>query len=178
MASNGQCGSAVSDYEGLCALFQNNGDYDTVVAQANQSPYYTFAVRMDNTNELPVGQWFGRSSLAPSTAGTSGDIVLQVYRYGSTNAWETVASDTATADCSTPASGNCSLSGMPSGTPSEYFFNDGAGGQWVYFRLYQEPSTSTSVTFRTDQFKATKNANRLRGGQFFEDGVRRPLNFR
>ena len=174
---DGSCGSAVADYMGLCAMFQNSGNYDTIIAQANESPYLSYAVRYSDTTELPTMQWFGRTNYAPSTGGTAGDIVMQVYRYGSTNAWETVASDTASADCNTPGAGNCSLSGLPSGTSTDYFYNDGAGGQWIYFRLYQEPNTGGTITFKTDQFKAARNEKRMRHGQFFQDEVKRSLNF-
>ncbi|MGB2787178.1 MAG: hypothetical protein WBB94_02240, partial [Candidatus Saccharimonadaceae bacterium] len=108
---------------------------------------------------------------APNTAGTSGDISLQVYRYGSTNGWETIASNTTSSSC-----GDCSLSGQPTGTPSEYFYTEASGKYWVYFRLYQNPSVSSSVTFKTDQFKAATNEMRTRLGTFFVDGQQRPLN--
>jgi hypothetical protein len=176
--SSGSCGSSISDYMGVCAWFQNNGQYDTVVAQANEAPTLTMAMRFNDNSKLPTIQWFGRSSYAPNTAGTAGDIVLEVYRYGSTNAWETVASDTSSSDCSAPSAGNCGLSGIPSGTPSDYFYNDGAGGYWVYCRLYQEPNTGGTITFKTDEFNAVRTESRLRHGQFFQDGVSRPLNWR
>lgn len=167
---DGKC-SGTADYLGTCALFHASGDYDTITAQANESPYLTFAFRYETTNELPVAQWVGSTTLAPDTAGTSGDISLQVYRYGSTNGWETIASNTTSSSC-----GDCSLSGQPTGTPSEYFYTEASGKYWVYFRLYQNPSVSSSVTLKTDQFKAATNEMRTRLGTFFVDGQQRPLN--
>lgn len=170
---DGTCGGGTADYLGMCSLFQDNGDYDTISAQINESPYQTFAMRFSTNAELPTASWVGNTTLAPSTAGTTGDIKLEVYRYGSTNAWESVASDTATSDCSA----RCSLSGLPSGTASEYF-NSSGGYYWVYFRLYQEASSSSAITFKTDQFKTATSAQKNRGGSYFQDGQRRPLNWR
>jgi hypothetical protein len=169
----GSC-NGTADYFGACAIFHASGDYDTITAQANESPYWTVAQRFDSNSELPTAQWEGQSTLAPNTAGTAGDLVLQVYRYGTTNAWETIASDNASGTCSTV---NCRLEGIPSGTASEYFKSEN-GKYWVYYRFYQEPSTSSSITFKTDQFKATTNAQRARHGGFMLDGYKRPINWR
>jgi hypothetical protein len=177
-SSDGACGSAITDYMGTCAWFQSNGQYDTVVAQANESPYLTAAVKYSGTSQAPTIKWSGRSTYAPNTAGTAGDITLQIYRFGSTNAWETVASDTASSDCNTPSAGNCTISGMPSGTPSDYYYDDGSGGYWVYCRLYQGPNTGGTITLKTDQLGAYITQGRLRHGQSIEGGITRPMNWR
>jgi hypothetical protein len=54
---------------------------------------------------------------------------------------------------------------------------NGGGGYWIYFRMYQEPNTGGTITFKTDQFKAARNEKRMRHGQFFQDEVKRVLNF-
>jgi hypothetical protein len=141
-----------------------------MVAGANETPIYAGSVQFDSNTELPEIVWEGRTDVAPNTAGTAGDIVLQVYRFGTTNAWETITSDTASSDCNTA---DCSLSGAPSGTVSEYFELEGSE-YWVYFRVYQQAHT-TAINFKVDKFNAQTTEQRLRGGRTFENGVRRPL---
>jgi hypothetical protein len=166
----GSCGSALAAMMGYCGIFDNQGDYDSITAGVNEIPIYAGAVKFDSNTELPEIRWEGRTDVAPSTAGTAGDIVLQVYRFGTTNAWETITSDTASTDCNTV---DCVLSGAPSGTVSEYFELED-GRYWVYFRVYQEAHT-TAINFKVDKFNAQTTEQRLRGGRTFENGVRRPL---
>ena len=155
---------------GYCGVFDNQGDYDSVLTMANERPIVAGAVQLTANTQAPLLYWEGRTTLAPSTAGTAGDIVLQVYRYGTTNAWVTVVSDTASADCNTV---DCTLSGTPTGPPSEYFVASGAEFT-ANFRVYQG-STNAAITFKTDKLSATITAQRLRGGRVFEGGVTKPL---
>jgi hypothetical protein len=156
---------------GYCGVFDAQGDYDSIISTANETPIYAGAVQFSINSQLPKLNWIGRSTLAPNAAGVAGDLYLQIYRFGSTNAWETVTSNTASADCNT---GDCSLSGSPTGTVSEYFQTSGTE-YWVYFRVYQR-STTSSVTFKTDVLSATITGQRLRGGRVFEGNVTKPLN--
>jgi hypothetical protein len=110
--------------------------------------------------------------LAPNTASTAGDIKLQVYRFGTTNAWEDVASNTTSSDCN---SDNCTVSGMPSGTPSEYF--EGSPGNYVtYFRVYQVKGSS-AITFKTDTFHMVMNNTLMRHGSAFRGLIKRPTEY-
>ncbi|MDX1765843.1 MAG: hypothetical protein R3313_02725, partial [Candidatus Saccharimonadales bacterium] len=161
----GDCG-ATADSQGYCGVFDNQGNYDSITTTGNERPIYAGAVQFDINTQLPTFYWEGRSSLAPITGG----IYLQVYRFGSTDAWETVASDTATADCNTA---DCALSGQPTGTTSEYFEADGTE-YWIYFRVYQV-SNGSSITFKVDKFAAQETTQRLRGGRVFENSVQKPL---
>jgi hypothetical protein len=170
LAYNGTCGTVTATNMGYCGVFDNQGDYDSIITGANEMPMYAGAVQFIGNTILPNIIWEGRTSLAPNTGGTTGDIYLQVYRFGSTNSWETIASNTASADCNTV---DCTLSGSPTGTPSQYFETDGSE-YWIYFRVYQE-ETSSSITFKTDKLSATTAAQRLRGGRVFEGGVTKPL---
>lgn len=169
-AYNGTCGASVASYMGYCGVFDNQGDYDSIVTGIGERPVYGGAVQFTSNTQTPTVLWEGRSSLAPSTAGVDGDLYLQVYRFGTTNAWETVVSDTASTDCNT---GDCSLSGTPSGTATEYFQTSGSE-YWAYFRVYQVQSTS-SITFKVDKFSAAITSQRLRGGRVFEGGITKPL---
>ena len=174
-AAAGDCSGGLTDYLGICAYYQNNGDYDTLTAFTNESPYLTFASSFSTNTQLPTAQWVGKTSLAPNTAGTAGDIVLQAYHYGTTNAWETIASNTTSSGCN---SDNCVLNGNASGTASEYFTADSSGNYWVYFRLYQEASTSAGATLKTDQFSAFTTAQKLGSGKVLQGGQKRALNQR
>ena len=139
-------------------------------AGANESPIYAGAIKFSMNTELPRITWEGRTDVAPNTAGAAGDLVLQVYRFGTTNAWETIASDTTSIDCNTV---DCVLTGAATGTVSEYFEVDGSE-YWTYFRVYQEAHT-TAINFKVDKFSAEITGQRLRGGRIFEDGIRKPL---
>jgi hypothetical protein len=68
--------------------------------------------------------WNGQSNIA---AGTN-NILLQVYRFGSTNAWETVTANSALA-----ASTDGTITGSKTTTLSEYC----DGSNWSYWRAYQ-----------------------------------------
>ncbi len=56
---------------------------------------------------------------------------------------------------------------------AEYFQTEGSE-YWLYFRIYQISNGST-ITFQTDQLTALITGARLRGGQSFQDNIRRPL---
>ena len=75
---------------------------------------------------------------------------MVVYRFGTTNAWETLASNTTSADCSTA---DCTVTGTPAGTANESFEAEGSSS-WASFRLWQSKSTA-SETLETDRFTAT-----------------------
>jgi hypothetical protein len=167
---NGTCGISAASYMGYCGLLDSQGDYDSIITAANETPIYAGAVQFTTNTQLPRLFWKGRTSLAPSTAGVSGDLYLQIYRYGTTNSWETISSDTASSDCNTA---DCLLTGAASGTVSEYFQSSGSE-YWVNVRVYQR--SGSAITFKTDVLSATITGQRLRGGRVFEGEVTKPLN--
>lgn len=169
--AEGVC-SGVADAEGYCGIFANDGNYDSLALGANEEPLYVFALKYQDNTVFPSAQWVGCSTLAPSTAGTAGDVTLQVYRHGTSDNWEGIATDSSSGACS---SDNMSLSGSPSGTLSEYFESDGSD-YWVYFRVTQVKSTS-SYTFKTDGFKAVQTQSQLRHGAAFRNQVQKPFGF-
>ncbi|MDP3723286.1 MAG: hypothetical protein Q8R91_07310 [Candidatus Omnitrophota bacterium] len=146
--------SATADNEGACGAGSDDTDYDSITA-TNQRPLYTFAVRNTNNTDTPTATWIGRSNIAPSTAGTAGDIVLQVYRFGTTNAWENVTTNTSCA-----ADTDCTLTGSPSGTLSEYYEADGSN-YWLYVRLWQYENAAAE-TLKTDSFAVSFPTGRRR----------------
>ena len=164
-----QC-DANQSFQGYCGLRSDDGYYDTVEAKSGERPLFTYAFRSSINTELPTIEWTGRSSLAPSASGDDGDIHLEIFRYGTTNGWEALASDSSASDCDTV---DCVISGQPSGTVSEYFEAED-GEYWVHIRVYQIEGNS-SINFRTDEFDTYNTGSRLRGGQRFEDEVRTPF---
>jgi hypothetical protein len=166
----GICGSALASLMGYCGVFDNDGSYDSIVTDNNETAMYYGSVQFTTNSQSPKIFWEGRSDVAPNTAGSAGDIVLEVYRFGTTNGWESLASDTASSNCNT---GDCTLSGTPSGTPTDYFETDGSE-YWVYFRVYQRAHT-TSINFKVDKMSATTTSQRLRGNRVFEGGISKPF---
>jgi hypothetical protein len=167
---NGACGSGLSNLLGYCGMLENDGGFDSITAAANERPFVTAAVGFTTNTEMPLVNWVGRSNIAPNTASTAGDIHLEIYRYGSTNAWEALATDTTSSNCNTA---DCLLSGTSSGPPSEYFrLEDGI--YWFNVRIYQK-ETSSSMTLKTDELSARITGQRLRNGRSFEGGSARPF---
>jgi hypothetical protein len=167
---NGACGSGLANLLGYCGMLENDGSFDSITAAADERPYVTAAVGFSTNTEMPLVNWIGRTNVAPNTAGTAGDLSLEIYRYGSTNAWETLATNTTSSNCNTA---DCSLSGASNGPPAEYFrLEDGV--YWFNVRIYQE-ETSSSITLKTDELSATITGQRLRTGRSFEGGAPRPF---
>jgi hypothetical protein len=167
---NGVCGSGLANLLGYCGMLENDGSFDSISAAANERPYVTAAVGFSTNAEMPLVNWVGRSDVAPNTASVAGDLRLEIYRYGSTNAWETLASDTTASNCNTA---DCKLTGVATGPPSEYFrLEDGV--YWFNIRVYQIEHT-TSMTLKTDELSARITGQRLRNGRTFEGGASRPL---
>lgn len=158
---------------GYCGLNADNGDYDGLYATgSHMMPLYGLAAKFSANSTAPTLLWVGNSNLAPNTASSSGDIVMEIYRFGSTNAWEEVKRDSSSSGCSLQ---NCVMTGMPSGTASEYYENIG-GSYWAYVRIYQVTDSSTLIDFRVDAFSFIGGSSQLSSGSFFRDGERLPLN--
>ena len=164
------CGAAI-DYQGYCALNHPDGTKDTVSAEQDERPIYTFATSFGSNAHLPDVELRYLSSLAPSTSGSTGDVLLQVFRFGTTNQWETITTDSTSSDCSTSS---CLVTGNPANTASEYFETID-GRYWVYFRLMQTESGSESILFRLDSFKAAQPGQLLRHGRTFVDTISDPF---
>ncbi|MDO8269232.1 MAG: hypothetical protein Q7T54_01010 [Candidatus Levybacteria bacterium] len=146
---SGSC-SGIADNEGYCALSADDSDFDSITALPTERPLAVFAIRGSSNATAPTGTWIGRTNLAPNTGSTAGDIKMEVYRFGSTNAWEALASDTTSSNCSTA---DCTVSATAAGTASEYFEADGSN-YWTYLRVYQIGDGSTTVTLKSDYISA------------------------
>src|SRR3989338_868830 len=140
-------------------------------SMANVVPVYQSVLKMfrhefiGNTSGL-IATWKGRSSLASTTNSVS----LQVFRFGSIQQWETVATDSVTA---ANVKFTLSTAGWsPAGSPSDYYFAV-PGGYQVYWRVVQQPSNfSTSFTLSTDLWSLTAASTlRVEGRQGSQSGA-------
>ena len=162
--SYGTCGG-LATLLGYCGLYSADGQLDSITVQADQRAVYQASTRYDNNSELPFAKVAFQTDASPATQ----NVKLQVYRYGTTNAWEDVATYS-TAGCSTS---NCVISGNAINTSSEYYETDGSD-YWVHYRVYQEEG-GTSFTLRLDSFTAHPPRSLLRASRVFREGVSNPL---
>ncbi|NTW22415.1 hypothetical protein HGA34_02595 [Candidatus Falkowbacteria bacterium] len=126
-------------YGDVAADDNSNRDPLTVTAQY---PIFYFVTKNSTNTQAITATWNGQSSI--SSVGSN--MYLQVYRFGTTNAWVTVDLETtfsANTDFTMTASLNSRL--------SEYY----DGSNWTYWRVYQDAGTET---LRTDYFNATFSA--------------------
>jgi hypothetical protein len=167
--SGADCGpDSETNFAGYCGVERADGVYDSIVTTANERPLMNFTLNVDQNTEFPDIDWVGRTDVAPNTASTAGDLHLEIYRFGTTNAWVSLATDTTSSDCSTA---DCALSGTATGTESDYYESDGQGGYWVHVRVYQESHT-TAINFRTDVLNyIDRTTEQLRFGNSVIDGV-------
>lgn len=148
---SGTC-SAITDNKGYCGTAADDSDFDSMASLANERPMYVLDNKSATNSTLPTVTWKGRSNIAPNTASTTGDIVLQVYKFGSTNAWTNVTTDSTSSNCSTA---DCTLTATLTGTASDYYeLIDGS--YWSYFRTWQYENSSTE-TLKTDLFTMASN---------------------
>ncbi|MCK5211523.1 hypothetical protein KAJ89_02365, partial [Candidatus Parcubacteria bacterium] len=101
-------------------------------------PIYLFATKHINSTDAASSSWNGQSSVAPSVT----NVVLQVYRYGTTNAWVTLDTEAAAS-----ANTDFNLNGALNSSLSEYY----AADNWILWRVYQG---SGSQTLKTDYYQA------------------------
>ncbi len=130
------------DNLGYTAVTTDDQTFDSMAATTNV-PIYRMSTRYGSATTTPTVTWKGKSSVAASTD----NILLQAYRFGSTNAWETL-----TTNSSCGANLGCTVIGTPAGTLSEYFEADGSN-YWVHYRTYQV--AGTSKTLQTGYFNAS-----------------------
>ncbi len=161
--SYGNCLSTSAD-NGYCGLYRPDDYKDGITAQAGERPIYGIAASYSTNTQVPKVQLHFQTDLAPNTAGTSGDVVLQIYRFGTTNAWETLSTDSSSSSCLS----NCVIEGLASGATSEYFeLKDGR--YWAYMRVYQVESTTGSINFSLDSVRSPIVKSYLRHGRVFRD---------
>jgi hypothetical protein len=151
---------------GYCGLYHPDGALDSITTGLNERPIYGFATKFTSNSELPHARAHFQTDVSPSTK----NLKLQVYRYGTTNAWEDIATYSS-AGCS---SDNCVIEGGPTGTASEYFRTSGSGYE-VNFRLYQIESSTVSITLMLDGFRASQVESFMRHGAIFRENLSDPF---
>jgi len=158
--------NGTSQLTGYCGLYHPDGHLDSMTAVVNERPIYAFSTRYDNDDTVPAARVYFRTDISPAT----NNVVLQAYRGGSTNAWETV-STYSSAGC---ASANCVIAFEPTGTTTDYFEADGSYF-WMHYRLYQVQSASAGITLSLDSFTAPQTESQLRHGRVFREQITDPL---
>jgi len=129
-------GAYLSDFKSTSAgaVFLHMG------AKSISSPYFYFAEKITDTPSSIDVTWNGQSSVAASTK----NLKLDVYRFGGTNSWESI-----TTDSSCAPNTDCTLSGFISSDVSDYY-----DSEWSYWRAYQE---SDNQILQTDYFNITED---------------------
>ncbi|MFH0891862.1 MAG: DUF2341 domain-containing protein [Candidatus Falkowbacteria bacterium] len=125
------------DPEGYDDVLTDDANRDSATSTA-QYPVILFATKHTNATDAASSTWNGQSSVAPSGS----NVVLQVFRFGSTNAWVTVDTETGAG-----ANTDFTLEGTVNSSLSDYY----AAGNWIYWRVYQ---SSGSESLRTDHYSA------------------------
>lgn len=120
------------DYDNVSA---DDSSYSSITS-SGYYPVHMFVTEHTNNTQAITGSWNGRSSVEPST----NPVYLQVFQFGSTNAWVTVDSNaSASADTDFTLSGNINYH------LSEYY---DASNQ-THWRIYQDAG---SQILSTDQY--------------------------
>ena len=144
----GTC-DAASGRTGYCGVASSDAALDGITAKANERPQYVMsAVSATNTGAFTLS-WTGRSTSAPSALAVS----MEVWRGGTTNAWQTVTLSANT--CSAAgASTDCTMVGGISTNLSDYYDTDGAAYR-VHARVAQAANASGTETLSTNVLSMT-----------------------
>ncbi|PLX21209.1 hypothetical protein C0584_03275 [Candidatus Parcubacteria bacterium] len=122
------------DPNGYSDVASDNGVRDTLDT-SSEYPIYNFVRKHTNNTDAVDVTWNGQSGIG----GADGAVYLQAYRFGSTNAWVTIASTTASI-----ANTDFSLVGSLNSALTEYY----NGSNYTSWRVYQDIASST--TFSSD----------------------------
>ncbi len=125
------------DPKGYADVLSDDAIRDAATSSSN-FPVYLFATKHGNNTDAASSTWNGQSTVGAA----SGNVYLQVYRFGSVNAWVTVATETAAV-----ANVDFTLTGGVNSYLSDYYDEN----NFIYWRVYQ---ASGSETLKTDFFSA------------------------
>jgi len=117
-------------------LTDDNANRDELAAGAGDYAIVNFISKNSTNTQAITASWNGQSSVAP----TASTVYLQVYRFGATNAWVTVASN-----ATSSANSDFTIGGNINSLLSQYY----DGSYWTYWRVYQ---ATTGSTVRSDYF--------------------------
>lgn len=125
--------------QGYCAIAAFDASTDTITAASGQTPIVHMVNQPVSTSVPPSVTWAGQSTVAPS----ANAITVQVYRFGTTNAWQTITPSTNTCTAAA-ANTSCTINGTASGPASDYYQSGTA-----YYRISQ---AAGAETLKTDLF--------------------------
>jgi len=129
------------DPQGYVDTASDDAIYDAATSFA-QYAVYNFSTKHTNNTEAITATWNGQSSLAP----LFGNVVLQVYRFGSVNNWVTVNTESMAA-----ADADFNLTGNVNALLNEYY----DANYRTFWRVYQVSGTQT---LKTDTFTTAFSA--------------------
>ncbi len=118
------------DPEGYADVLTDDDVNRDEVMSSSEYSVIMFATKHSNNTDAASSTWNGQSSTSTSIK----NVFLQVYRFGTTNAWVTLDTESIAAadtDFDLYASINSSL--------SEYY----DASNWIYWRVYQDSGTQT-----------------------------------
>lgn len=127
------------DDKGYDATTTVDASRESVITQASESPTLVASVGHAANTVQPTVSWTGRSTTAASTRAIS----VEVYRRGTTDAWETLATNSSCA-----ADTDCVVGATPAGPAAEYYQLDGS-----YYRVWvrvKQVAESATMTLSTD----------------------------
>ncbi|MDA3840399.1 MAG: fibronectin type III domain-containing protein [Patescibacteria group bacterium] len=127
------------DPNGYSDIASDNGVRDSITT-SSEYPIYNFVTKHTNDTDAISVTWNGQSGIA----GTDADVILQVYRFGSTNSWVTVSTN-ATSTVNT----DFDITGSINSALTEHY---NVSNQ-TFWRVYQDVASST--TFSSDYFNTS-----------------------
>jgi hypothetical protein len=147
-----------ADKAGYTAMESDDTAYDIATStgyeegSSTSTPTFVFADKTSTNTDSITATWIGRSTVGADTR----NIVLQIYRFGSTSTqtgWKTI-----TTEISCNADQDCTVSGSTSTDLTDFYFphyrfNASTGTTspefWTFWRIYQ---VGGSQTLRSDQW--------------------------
>jgi hypothetical protein len=125
---------------GYTATGSTNASYDQMSGSTHQPMYRFTSVHSNNTDTI-APTWVGRSNVAAST----NTIRVQIYRFGTTNAWQEIAANT-----SCTANNSCTITPTTISTNLSEYYQAEDSNYLLHFRVLQD--SGTTKTLETDNF--------------------------
>lgn len=154
------------DQAGYSALRGDDSSLDQITSGASQTPMYVFKDKYDDNSSHPAVFLTTQSTVAAST----NNIKLDIYRFGSTNAWETIETNS-TCSADTDCFFDIDIDEF-AGSASDYYFyrpeydasnNTVLDAYWTYWRLHQAEG---SQTLKVDQWNPKSETIDIEGVNF------------
>ncbi|MDP3940907.1 MAG: hypothetical protein Q8Q49_01215 [bacterium] len=151
--TSGELGAVLTDDTRYASISATN-------QYASPSGVPSFMFKVNNTNNNNTYKIDAQAIVKSTATASAKPVYLQVYRAGSTNNWETVASNN-----SSPGDTDMTLNAITiASSVDEYYQTNSPNGTcnatgtdcWVFFRLYQDTPTTLQIeTLSVDYFNVT-----------------------